>query len=429
MRGARRRTTRRRHDRCPVSRSTPADEPRLAPDAQHLRAAGRRTRSASASTTPRPPVIVVTMADGSDDPMQIDQLARLVERGVVVAAASRYAPGGQQVGGPSLKGAALAAGRPVAVLVRPGRHPRRHQLVQGLLDRASCARSASSPTPASRSGIELVAKARRLPPARRRAPHDLARPPLRRVELQAVAVAPRVPALVPLSPSDPHELAGASVRALPSHRQRSRRDARSSSPARPGSSAATSSRSCSPAATTSSGSTTSPSTAGVTKRYDDHPRYRLVEGDARDVGLMTELLLGLRPLHRRRRHDRRHLATSTPTPTTCSPPTSGSSPPRATPPSRAHRDGPPAEGHLPELVDGVRVAPTLAVVRGPGARGPAAAVVLRVPEAGRRVLRPRRLRPVRAPVHDRAPVQLRRHRRGPGPRRRRGAVAATSSWP
>jgi nucleoside-diphosphate-sugar epimerase len=29
----------------------------------------------------------------------------------------------------------------------------------------------------------------------------------------------------------------------------------------------------------------------VKKSYDDHPRYRLVEGDARDVGLMTELLM------------------------------------------------------------------------------------------------------------------------------------------
>jgi glycosyltransferase involved in cell wall biosynthesis len=48
-------------------------------------------------------VVVVTMADGSDDPQQIDDLARLVERGVVVAAASRYAPGGQHVGGPPLK--------------------------------------------------------------------------------------------------------------------------------------------------------------------------------------------------------------------------------------------------------------------------------------------------------------------------------------
>ncbi|HWL66410.1 MAG TPA: glycosyltransferase family 2 protein [Actinomycetota bacterium] len=48
-------------------------------------------------------VIVVTMADGSDDPRQIDELTRLVERGVVVAAASRYAPGGQEVGAPLVK--------------------------------------------------------------------------------------------------------------------------------------------------------------------------------------------------------------------------------------------------------------------------------------------------------------------------------------
>lgn len=52
----------------------------------------------------RAPVAVVTMADGSDDPRQIDELARLVDRGVVVAAASRYMPGGQQVGGPRFKG-------------------------------------------------------------------------------------------------------------------------------------------------------------------------------------------------------------------------------------------------------------------------------------------------------------------------------------
>ena len=51
------------------------------------------------------PVAVVTMADGCDDAGQIDELCRLVERGVVVASASRYARTGQQVGGPLLKGA------------------------------------------------------------------------------------------------------------------------------------------------------------------------------------------------------------------------------------------------------------------------------------------------------------------------------------
>jgi dolichol-phosphate mannosyltransferase len=47
--------------------------------------------------------VVVTMADGCDDPRQIDELVDLVSRGVVVAAASRYMPGGQQVGGPRFK--------------------------------------------------------------------------------------------------------------------------------------------------------------------------------------------------------------------------------------------------------------------------------------------------------------------------------------
>ncbi|MCB2411430.1 glycosyltransferase family 2 protein, partial [Demequina sp. TTPB684] len=53
--------------------------------------------AASANTT------VVTMADGCDDPEQIDDLVKLIERGVVVAAASRYMAGGQQVGGPRFK--------------------------------------------------------------------------------------------------------------------------------------------------------------------------------------------------------------------------------------------------------------------------------------------------------------------------------------
>ena len=47
--------------------------------------------------------VVVTMADGSDDPRVIDDLIRLIERGCVVAAASRYMPGGQQIGGPRFK--------------------------------------------------------------------------------------------------------------------------------------------------------------------------------------------------------------------------------------------------------------------------------------------------------------------------------------
>jgi glycosyltransferase involved in cell wall biosynthesis len=66
-------------------------------------------------------VAVVTMADGCDDPQQIDDLVRLVERGVAVAAASRYMPGGAQVGGPLLKSLLSSmAGRSLRIFARIG---------------------------------------------------------------------------------------------------------------------------------------------------------------------------------------------------------------------------------------------------------------------------------------------------------------------
>jgi glycosyltransferase involved in cell wall biosynthesis len=67
------------------------------------------------------PVVVVTMADGCDDPRQVEELTRLVERGVVVAAASRYMPGGQQVGGPIIKRVmSRGAGRSLYLFARVG---------------------------------------------------------------------------------------------------------------------------------------------------------------------------------------------------------------------------------------------------------------------------------------------------------------------
>jgi glycosyltransferase involved in cell wall biosynthesis len=66
-------------------------------------------------------VTVVTMADGCDDPMQIDSLARLVDRGVAIAAASRYMRGGRQIGGPFLKSSlSRLAGISLHVLARVG---------------------------------------------------------------------------------------------------------------------------------------------------------------------------------------------------------------------------------------------------------------------------------------------------------------------
>jgi len=66
-------------------------------------------------------VLVVTMADGSDDATQIEELARLVRSGNVIASASRYVAGGMQVGGPLVKRSlSRVAGMSLFFLARVG---------------------------------------------------------------------------------------------------------------------------------------------------------------------------------------------------------------------------------------------------------------------------------------------------------------------
>lgn len=108
----------------------------------------------------RAPVVVVTMADGSDDPQQIDDLARLVERGVVVAAASRYARTGQQVGGPALKRlAARTAGLSLYWLARVGTRDATNSFKA--YDAAFVRAAGIESDKGFEMGLELVAKARR----------------------------------------------------------------------------------------------------------------------------------------------------------------------------------------------------------------------------------------------------------------------------
>jgi glycosyltransferase involved in cell wall biosynthesis len=107
------------------------------------------------------PVAVVTMADGCDDTRQIDDLARLVERGVAVAAASRYMAGGQQVGGPFLKGlASRAAGRSLHLLARVGTRDATNSFKAYSTDFIKAVGIDSRD--GFELGIELTAKARRL---------------------------------------------------------------------------------------------------------------------------------------------------------------------------------------------------------------------------------------------------------------------------
>jgi dolichol-phosphate mannosyltransferase len=109
----------------------------------------------------RADVVVVTMADGSDDPSQIDELVGLVEGGAVIAAASRYAPGGRQVDGPWLKSRlSRAAGLSLARLARVGTRDATNSFKayrRSFVEQVGVDSSAGFEV-----GIELVAKARRL---------------------------------------------------------------------------------------------------------------------------------------------------------------------------------------------------------------------------------------------------------------------------
>ena len=49
------------------------------------------------------PYVLISMADGSDDPTDVDRMVELARTGADVVAASRYMKGGHQIGGPPLK--------------------------------------------------------------------------------------------------------------------------------------------------------------------------------------------------------------------------------------------------------------------------------------------------------------------------------------
>ena len=50
------------------------------------------------------PVVVVAMADVSDDFSRLDEMVRRAEAGADVVCASRYMKGGRQIGGPLVQG-------------------------------------------------------------------------------------------------------------------------------------------------------------------------------------------------------------------------------------------------------------------------------------------------------------------------------------
>jgi dolichol-phosphate mannosyltransferase len=105
--------------------------------------------------------VIVSMADGCDDASQIDELTRLVERGVVIASASRYMPGGQQVGGQRLKRTlSKLAGRTFSFLTGVGTRDVTNSFKA--YSRSFVESVEIHSKDGFEIGIELVAKARRL---------------------------------------------------------------------------------------------------------------------------------------------------------------------------------------------------------------------------------------------------------------------------
>jgi dolichol-phosphate mannosyltransferase len=89
-------------DTIPVVKGLQAELPTVRP---HRNRIGRGALNAMKAgfEASRAPHILVTMADGSDDPREIPAMLELARGGADVVAGSRYMRGGRQIGGPPLK--------------------------------------------------------------------------------------------------------------------------------------------------------------------------------------------------------------------------------------------------------------------------------------------------------------------------------------
>ena len=272
-----------RHDRRRTSRSTPTRDPRVVPTLNTVRPRAGATRSASAST------MRARRRRRRDDGRRLRRPApdrRRSRASSSAASSSRRrratcAAASRSAGRRSSARCRAAAGRSLHWFARVGtrdatnsfkaystdvRARGRHRSRTGLRDRHRARRQGAAPAPAGR-----------------RDPDHLARPHARRVQLQAACSGSRATSA---------GTASRSARDSTPERARARRDRQQERAAcsvlrhglgrvhrrlRRGGAARR-------AATRSSASTTSRSTAPSAKPYDGDPRYRFVEGDARDVG-------------------------------------------------------------------------------------------------------------------------------------------------
>jgi glycosyltransferase involved in cell wall biosynthesis len=86
----------------PVAKALAAELPQVKPLRNEL---GRGVLNAMKAgiAAARAPYVLISMADGSDEPQVVDSMVGLAVAGADVVAASRYMRGGHQVGGPILK--------------------------------------------------------------------------------------------------------------------------------------------------------------------------------------------------------------------------------------------------------------------------------------------------------------------------------------
>ncbi len=230
------------------------------------------------------------MADGCDDPRQIDDLARLVDRGVAVAVASRYMPGGQQVGGPGLKGLmSKTAGRSLRLLAHIGTRDATNSF------KAYSTEFVRSVGIDSRDGfeigIELTAKARRLRLPVAEIPTIWLDRQAGRVELPGGQVDTRVPAVVPVRIRTAADRgADQGLRAACTEGNRSVKMQKVLVSGSAGFIGGYIVEELLGRGDVVVGIDNYSKYGKVVKSYDSHPNYHFVEGDARDVELMTRLL-------------------------------------------------------------------------------------------------------------------------------------------
>ena len=86
-----------------LDRLPEADRPSSIRPIRHTLGPGVRYAIEAGMREARAPVVVVSMADVSDDVSKIGEMVARAEAGADVVCASRYMPGGRQVGGPRVK--------------------------------------------------------------------------------------------------------------------------------------------------------------------------------------------------------------------------------------------------------------------------------------------------------------------------------------